>query len=232
VERRERRDFNFRIKGGVSDSGTFTGLAAVFGNTDLGGDSIIPGAFARTLQASKQFPLLWQHNSDEPIGTVQCVETSQGLQVNGALLLKVPQAATAYELLKAGVLRGLSIGYTTIQESFEDGVRLLKELKLYEASIVTFPMNESAMITSVKAMSDSERSKHLKSIDDHRKAIDRHQRGMRMNLKALFGNDLFGDDDEEVDDQALVDDDGEGEMLKAFEVELQKFGTQVRELAK
>jgi hypothetical protein len=32
----------------LSDGGTFQGLAAVYGNVDLGGDSIAPGAFAST----------------------------------------------------------------------------------------------------------------------------------------------------------------------------------------
>ncbi len=134
------------------------------------------------------------------------------------------------------MIKDLSIGYETVQSMYdsETEVRHLTEIKLYEVSCVTFPMNELAGISSVKALSDADRSKHLKAIDEHRKAIDRHQRGMRMKLKALFGDDLFEDDP--ADDPALLeseeDDVGEEEMSKAFLVELQKFGTQVRELAK
>ena len=115
--------------------------------------------------------------------------------VKGSLLLEDPTARKAYQFLKAGILKGLSIGFETIKSAFNGDVRELSEIRLWEGSIVTFPMNEAAAVTSVKALSDAERSKHLKSIDEHRKAIDRHQRGMRMNLKALFGDDLFNDDD-------------------------------------
>ena len=104
-------------------------------------------------------------------------------------------------------------------------MRLLKEVKLFEVSAVTFPMNEAALIASVKnlkAMSDSERGKRLKSMDEHRRAIDRHGRGMREDMKALFGDELFMNDDA-VDDQTLIDE----EVLsvddsKAFAIELQK----------
>jgi hypothetical protein len=62
-------------------------------------------------------------------------------------------------------------------------VRHLTELKLWEISAVTFPMNESAVVTGVKGLSDDERARHLKAINEHRKAIDRHQQGIRTHLK-------------------------------------------------
>jgi hypothetical protein len=232
----QRLDFSFKIKSTSDESGTFVGMAATYGNVDLGSDVIEKGAFTRTLSAGKDFPILWQHQTDNPIGLAKITDTAQGLQVNGTLLLADPVAQRAYALIKGGVIRGLSIGYETIQSMYdsETEVRHLTEIKLYEVSCVTFPMNELAGISSVKALSDADRSKHLKAIDEHRKAIDRHQRGMRMNLKALFGDDLFEDDP--ADDPALLEseegDEGEEEMSKAFMVELQKFATQARELAK
>jgi hypothetical protein len=207
----------------VGADGTFTGIAAVANNIDLGGDKIMPGAFTRTLAAGKQLPLLWQHDPALPIGTVKCTETSQGsLQVDGALLLSVPQAVTAYELLKAGVLKGMSIGFDTVKSTFDGDVRLLQELRLWEVSIVTFPMNEDAMVTSVKAMSDSDRQKHLKSISDHVKAIGRHQRGLREHLKSLC--DAF--DDASGDDLALLEDEGDDDETKSLLIELQKMTQQ------
>ena len=49
---------------------------------------------------------------------------------------------------------GLSIGFTIPpggSEMRSDGVRLLKEIKLYEISAVVFPMNEMATVTSMKS---------------------------------------------------------------------------------
>ncbi len=222
----EHRDFNFKVKaaGDQGGQGTFSGLAATY-DLDQGGDRIVPGAFTRTLQSAKVFPLLWQHQADNPIGHVTCTETSQGLQVEGSIVLSDAVGKKAFDLMKAQVIRGLSIGYSTLQETVENGVRLLKEIKLFEVSAVTFPMNEAALIASVKnlkAMSDSERAKRLKSMDEHRRAIDRHGRGMREDMKALFGDELFMNDDA-VDDQTLIDE----EVLsvddsKAFAIELQK----------
>jgi HK97 family phage prohead protease len=229
----QRLDFNFKIKSTSDESGTFVGMAAIYGNVDLGSDVIEKGAFTRTLSAGKDFPILWQHQTDNPIGLAKITDTPQGLQINGTLLLADPVAQRAYALIKAGVIKGLSIGYETIQSMYdsETEVRHLTEIKLWEVSCVTFPMNESAQISSVKAMSDDDRARHLKALDMHRKTIDRAQRGMRESLKALFGDDLF--DDDPADDPALVEDDeGEEEMSKAFLVELQKFATQARELAK
>jgi HK97 family phage prohead protease len=211
MERRETQDFNFKIKGGADDSGTFTGLAAVFNNVDLGGDMIVPGAFTRTLQASKgQVPMLWQHDPTQPIGTLQCTETSEGLRVQGKLLMKLPMAQDAYELIKAGVIKGLSIGYNTIDDAIENGVRMLKEVRLWEGSVVTFPMNEGAMISSIKGMSDLDRVKHIKVISDNRKQINRCQLAIRESLKCLGVDDEPDDaepseNESDGDTSALLD---------------------------
>jgi hypothetical protein len=106
---------------------------------------------------------------------------------------------------------------------------------LWELSVVTFPMNEGAVVTGVKAMSDAERAKHLRNIDEHRKQINRSQKAICMSLNALFGDDLFNDDP--ADDPALLEDnddqdDPEDEgMSKAFLVELQKLAEQATALA-
>jgi hypothetical protein len=66
-------------------------------------------------------------------------------------VLDAPQAKTAYALMKKNVLRGLSIGYDTVSEKVTEKVRYLKELKLWEVSLVTFPMNERALVNGVKS---------------------------------------------------------------------------------
>jgi HK97 family phage prohead protease len=223
----ERRDFNLKIKSTNAD-GTFTGLGAVYNNVDLGNDKILPGAFTRTLAGSKQFPLLWQHNQSDPIGTAKVTDTPQGLMVEGQLLLSDPTAAKAYTFMKAGVIKGLSIGYDTIQASYDGDVRNLTELRLWEVSCVTFPMNEMALVSSVKSLSDGDRAKHLKAISQHQKAIDRHQKGIAEHLKSMFD----GLDDEDAEDLALIEsDEGDDEdESKAFLVELQKLAEQTASL--
>lgn len=142
----------------VADDGTFEGKLAVYGNVDLGKDMIEPGAFKKTMaEKGTTVPLLWQHDPDQPIGDLQLRDASDALYVKGRLLTDdIPQARTAYALIKAGVIKGLSIGYDTVKDSIEGGVRHLKELRLWEGSIVTFPMNEMATITAVKAVTQSQ----------------------------------------------------------------------------
>jgi hypothetical protein len=62
------------------------------------------------------------------------------------------------------VLDRMSIGYEPVTKEMgkHEGkeVRFLKEIKLYEWSIVTFPANESAAVTGVKALEDLDRLFH------------------------------------------------------------------------
>jgi uncharacterized protein len=226
----ERRYFNLKIKS-IDDAGTFVGMGAVYGNVDLGGDLIEPGAFSRTLSAGKKFPVLWQHQADNPIGTCTVTDTRDGLQVNGILELSDPTAKKAYTFMRVGVTRGMSIGFDCIKANYVGDVRHLTELRLWEMSIVTFPMNEMALVSGVKSLSDADRAKHLKAIDEHRKAIDRHQRGIRESLKAMFDglDDDDTDTDTDTDDLSLLEDDDDED--KSLVIELQKLTEQAGALA-
>jgi Escherichia/Staphylococcus phage prohead protease len=144
--------FDIQIKSIAAD-GSFEGILASYNTVDLGGDSILPGAFTKTLQErGNVVPLLWQHKSDTPIGDLTLSDSPEGLRFKGRLLLELEDARKAYVLLKARVIKGMSIGYDTIKDSVENSVRQLKELRLWEGSIVTFPMNEEAMVTGVKTV--------------------------------------------------------------------------------
>jgi uncharacterized protein len=136
----------------LQEDGSFEGVLASYNTVDLGGDKILPGAFTKTMQErGNEIPMLWQHDPHTPIGKLSLVDSATGLMVKGKLLVdEVPQAKIAYALLKAKVIKGLSIGYDTIKDSIENDVRQLKEVRLWEGSVVTFPMNEACMITGVK----------------------------------------------------------------------------------
>jgi HK97 family phage prohead protease len=150
------KDFRLRLtKGSVNDTGSFEGIASTYGGPpDLGGDIVKPGAFTQSIKSQGAgIPLLWQHKTDAPIGIAKIADSGQGLMVNGQLVMADPQAQVAHEHLKAGSIKGLSIGYLIPEGKYtydDQGARILSELRLYEISLVTFPMNESAMVTSVK----------------------------------------------------------------------------------
>lgn len=170
----DKKTFQLEIKA-IEDDGTFEGYAATFGNVDYHGDVIEKGAFKRTLdhlrRSKKALPILWQHRMDEPIGRAEELrEDERGLYIKGRLVLETARGREAYALLKAGVLSGLSIGYASVKERWEEGVRKLKELKLFETSLVTFPANPEAGVLGVKGIAPSNVSDKLAPEDEPWKA--------------------------------------------------------------
>ena len=153
-------DAAFEIKE-MASSGSFAGFGSVYGNVDGGGDIVAEKSFSKSLsnwQSKGRMPaLLWQHNAKEPIGSFQKMEeTPQGLYVEGTLALKTRRGAEAYELLKMKALSGLSIDYITKDSDLntKTGVRTIRAADLYGVSLVTFPMNDSARVTSVKSIEE------------------------------------------------------------------------------
>ncbi len=153
MRERKRLDFSLQVKS-LDNTGRFAGYASVFDVVDSQKDIILRGAFAYTLKGRVgEIKMLWQHQQSEPIGVFERMfEDSNGLYVEGRLLLDVAKAREAYALLKEGAIGGLSIGYSPIKYRMHEktGVRMLTEVELWEISLVTFPANEAAKITVVK----------------------------------------------------------------------------------
>ena len=128
------KDFALHVKD-VSEEGTFEGYGSIFNNVDSCGEKVAPGAFGESLarhQREGTKPLmLWQHNSDEPIGVWEnLAEDGKGLKGTGKLLTaQVAKAAETHALLKAGAIRGLSIGYREVKVTPEGNVRNLEEIE-------------------------------------------------------------------------------------------------------
>lgn len=137
----------------------FEGYASTFGNKDFVNDIVVAGAFKKTIEerfAKKQIKVLYQHY--EPLGIpLHMEEDSKGLYVK-AHISRTQLGNDVLELMRDGVIDRMSIGYDIIQDEKDDkaGTRLLKELKLYEFSPVTFPANEEAIIEQVKSIDDME----------------------------------------------------------------------------
>lgn len=138
----------------LEESGRFAGYASVFGVVDAQRDVMRKGAFVQSLKERiHPVQLLWQHQWENPIGIIdRLFEDANGLYIEGKLLMEVARAKEAYALLKAGVLRGLSIGYSTkrARRDPDTGVRELLEVELWEVSLVTLPANAQAKVTVLK----------------------------------------------------------------------------------
>jgi HK97 family phage prohead protease len=150
--------FAFDLKA-LDESGVFEGYASTFGNRDQGGDIMEPGAFSTSLKkrGAAGVKMLADHDPTKRVGVwTEMSEDQNGLYVKGRLLTEKAIGKDAYVDLKAGALSGLSIGgrATLTAQDGRKRARLIKEWDLYEVSLVTFPMNEAATVTSVKDMLD------------------------------------------------------------------------------
>jgi HK97 family phage prohead protease len=153
-------DFPLTLKA-AGDDGVIEGYGSVFGVMDAYADIVAAGAFAESLKAHKAAgtmpAMLWQHDSDEPVGVwTEMVEDDKGLLVRGRLAMGTTRGREASELLKMRAINGLSIGFYSRQWSYdaETDVRTLTAVDLWEVSLVTFPANREARVQSVKSIDD------------------------------------------------------------------------------
>ena len=121
------------------------GYAALFGIADGARDTIVPGAFARTLVERRHaIPLLWQHRPEQRIGTVHMArEDQRGLRVIAQI--DNPQSR-AVSLLLAGEVNGLSFGYRARGYRRTGEGRVLEDIELIEVSLVTHPLQPGARV--------------------------------------------------------------------------------------
>lgn len=143
------------IKSVNEDAREITGIAST-PEADRMGDIVEP----KGAEYDLPIPLLWQHNSDQPIGEVYAAKaTAAGIEIK-ARIAKAPAAGKladrldeAWQSLKIGLVKGLSIGFSPIEYAFMDngGIHFMKWNWL-ELSAVTIPANAEASITSIKSI--------------------------------------------------------------------------------
>ena len=198
----------------VNEDGLFSGYASVFEEIDSYRDIVKRGAFEKTLAESESkgraVPILWQHDAAKPIGVyTELKEDEHGLYVEGQLNMDVQQARAALSLLRQKALSGISIGYNSVRydTDVKSGVRRLYELKLYEASLVTFPACDGARVTDVKTILADGQLPSLPEFEDFlcEAGFSRSQ------AKAIAGNGLtklirreVGSDEDDAIQRALA----------------------------
>ena len=155
----DRKTFSFKITNLDFAGRTVEGYANVFGVTDLVGDIVHPGAFGKTLvERGGKIKFLWQHDTTEPLGRImEMQEDAHGLYMK-AIISDTSRGRDALALLRDGAVDSFSIGYDSIKGGTDytkdpvtgETVRNLREVKLYEVSLVTIPANELATVTALK----------------------------------------------------------------------------------
>lgn len=142
--------FYIETKFAVSDSGEIEGIAWDFTRPDRVGDMIDQKAFEG---AALPIPMLFGHDQNDPVGSwTEAAIRDGGLHVKGKLLLDdVSRAREVFALVKAGAVRGLSIGFVTRKATPRKGGRTIHQLELLETSLVAVPMHPAARVTSAKS---------------------------------------------------------------------------------
>ena len=84
------------------------------------------------------------------IGVITKIEgNSKGLYIEGKILTNTLRGKEALELMSLGIIDSLSIGFQVKDFFYNNTVRYIKKLKLWEISVVTFPANKDAKIIKV-----------------------------------------------------------------------------------
>ena len=158
MQNHEYKKMQFKLDSYNEEEGIFSGYGAVFSNVDTGGDIIEPGAFTKTLaEGWERVKILALHNdcwlpSGRPI---ELREDANGLYLS-AKVSDTSMGKDIKVLLKDGVLNELSIGYDPVVFDYDaEGIRHLREIKLWEVSVVTWAMNPEAKITGYKSMQEA-----------------------------------------------------------------------------
>ena len=146
----------FEVKAMAGDKRRFSGIAST-PSTDRMGDVVEP----KGAKFKLPIPLLWQHDSKDPIGLITSAKvTDKGIEVEGEVAsidedgeLK-SRLAKAWQMLKSGIVRGLSIGFNAIDAEPIKGTYGLrfKTWEWLELSAVTIAANQDASIVAIKSI--------------------------------------------------------------------------------
>lgn len=193
------RDVEFRTvevgtleAGDVDDEGfarSFSGYAAVFNSPSEPLpfiETIAPGAFKRSLNSGKEIRAYVNHNSDMPLattknGSLRLAEDERGLRVD----MTLPDTTAGRDLsvlLRDGVVHSMSFGFSVPKSgdswSADGTARTLKEVRLYEISVVSgFPAyaaTEGATVRSTDATETStdDSNETARSVDIARRYLE------------------------------------------------------------
>ncbi|MEC3439862.1 HK97 family phage prohead protease, partial [Bacillus cereus] len=130
--------------------------------TTIGGwfDEVIePGAFARSLSENSDIRALFNHNWDNVLGrtksgTLRLEEDEKGLKFE----IELPNTSVGRDLAESmsrGDINQCSFGFWITEEnwdySVEPALRTIKEVELYEISVVSIPAYDDTEVSLVRS---------------------------------------------------------------------------------
>lgn len=141
---------------GDQDYFVIKGYATTYGNVDKVGDVIARGAFSESFnnKENREPVILWQHNHQNPIGMGQLQDDEKGI----FLTARMPKnddfvKNRVMPQVSIGSVKSFSIGFSFNPQDleFKNGTTVISKAAINETSLVTFPANPQAEITSFKS---------------------------------------------------------------------------------
>lgn len=200
---------------------------------DRGHDIVDPQAFKNALDLYMTNPIvLLQHNMEKPIGVVtEATIDENGLYIKARITQDVDWVISA---IKNGVLRAFSIGYKILDSEFleeetsdgRDYANIIKDLSLFEISVVSVPMNAYSLMKSMqdcfelKEVAEEEKevvAENAKTTEDQEEKSadeDEEAESDKDKEEKKSDSDDESDEDEEQDPPTDTDDSDEEEEDK------------------
>lgn len=155
-----------QVKTADDGTGTFSAVISAFGNVDLQGDRVMPGAFGKTLarwrEKGRDIPIVWAHNTGNPFAIIgkanpnDLNETENGLVLEkGVLDLSNEFAGQVHNLMKQGIVDQFSFSFDVPrggQQRGKDGANELTELDVFEIGPCFRGANPATELLSVKTV--------------------------------------------------------------------------------
>jgi HK97 family phage prohead protease len=159
----EYKNFAAEIKDMDVQKMTVTGYFASFGNIDYDDDIIMAGAATKTIaergpMGSNEIFFLNQHNWSQPHGKPMVLEAQEkGIYFESAIA-PTSYGRDAMILYAEGIVIQHSIGFSTVKADYDQnsGMRMIKEIKLYEGSNVTLGANPDTPFMGFKSLTMAE----------------------------------------------------------------------------
>lgn len=152
-----RKASKFTVKESDDDNRVIKGYASVFGNLDSDMDVIHKGAFNKSIkergpEGKNRIKLVAQHDVKRPVARITNLkEDEYGLYMEAKFGTHT-DGEDYYKMAKEGIIDEFSVGFAAVQkdENTKGGYDI-KEIKLYEVSMVTIAANDEAVVTGVKS---------------------------------------------------------------------------------
>jgi hypothetical protein len=226
IEHRTPRRAGIQVRFDGTATAEFQGYASTTGDAyevrDWLGEyreTILPGAFRKTLQEQRSIPLLHNHDANFVLantasGTSRLSEDGRGLQNAATLDRRQSYVSDLCIALERGDIESMSFSFAAVRDKWNSGYddRKVSELRLFDTSIVTYPANPN----TTAALKDAMRS--ALGREGRSLWLAEHELSVRSMLPSVVQRREVPDDGRETLDRAFR------AMVNADDAVCQRFG--------